>query len=119
MNGTTPSSLSFGSASIPVIAAPEELDLAAVPRFREALTTATEAGVPNGVVIDMEAVTFIDSRGVAELLALRKRLRGRRVRLVACRPAVAEAMALLGIDILFELHPSFDSLVAHLSSAAG
>ena len=103
-------SLPFGASSIPVIAVPDDLDLASAPVVREAVVKALEGGTTAGVVIDMRNVGFVDSRGMAELLAVRKLVRGQPVRLLGVRETVLEAMQLLGIDILFTLFDDLDEL---------
>jgi anti-sigma B factor antagonist len=72
------SSDAFGPR-LTLVAVSGELDLAPAPALREHLDAALAAGV-RGIVIDLTAVTFIDSIALAAVANARQRL-GRRGRL--------------------------------------
>lgn len=79
-----------------------ELDLYTVPRFRQAL-----AGVDSGshVVIDMSAVSFIDSAGVGALVGGVRRIRDRGGDVaVACpKPGLRRLLHTIGVDRLVNI----------------
>lgn len=82
-----------------------ELDLETVGRFRERLRSAEQEADGDTLVIDMRAVTFIDSSGVGELLGAHQRARraGRRIVLVReDGTTVSRVLTLTEIDRLFE-----------------
>lgn len=55
-----------------VLTAPEELDAATAPAFRDEVAFYLAAGAPK-VVIDMVGVRFVDSSGIGALIGLTKR----------------------------------------------
>jgi anti-sigma B factor antagonist len=72
------------------------------------------------VVIDAEAITFIDSTGITALVAGMRRLnRSRRRLAVACAPGspTGRALAMTGLDRSLEVHPSLSAAVASLADA--
>ena len=75
---------------VPVVAAPEEIDITNAPELRSALLeAATEEHVT--LVADLTRTRFCDSSGVHSLLVAHKRAQGRRRRAAAghsrCRGA--------------------------------
>jgi anti-anti-sigma factor len=81
-----------------------ELDLAHAYTFDEELRT-VEATRPSTVVIDLRELTFLDSCGLARLLAARRRARrlGHRLLLVRGSAAVQRLFALTAVDEAFEI----------------
>ena len=81
-----------------------ELDLAHAYTFDEELRT-VEATRPSAVVIDLRELTFLDSCGLARLLAARRRARrlGHRLLLVRGSAAVQRLFALAAVDEAFEM----------------
>jgi anti-anti-sigma factor len=81
-----------------------ELDLAHAYSFDEELR-AVEATHPGTVVIDLRELTFLDSCGLARLLAARRRARrlGHRLLLVRGSAAVQRLFALAAVDEAFEM----------------
>ena len=80
-----------------------DVDLAS----RAALDAVFE-GIPDcdELLIDMLAVTFIDSTGLSRLIELRRRLRsqcGASVRLVVGNPGVHKVFRVCGLDKIFEI----------------
>ncbi|HEX8205033.1 MAG TPA: MMPL family transporter [Solirubrobacteraceae bacterium] len=76
-----------------------DLDLATVPLLRERL--AAVEGEAELLVVDLRAVTFVDSSGLGELVAAHQRARRRQGRLVVLRGAgtrVAEVLAMSGLE---------------------
>ena len=81
-----------------------ELDLAHAYTFDEELRT-VEATRPSTVVIDLRELTFLDSCGLARLLAARRRARrlGHRLLLVRGPATVQRLFALAAVDEAFEM----------------
>ena len=81
-----------------------ELDLAHAYTFDEELRT-VEATRPSTVVIDLRELTFLDSCGLARLLAARRRARrlGHRLLLVRGSATVQRLFALTAVDEAFEM----------------
>jgi anti-sigma B factor antagonist len=81
-----------------------ELDLAHAYAFDEELR-AVEATHPSTVVIDLRELTFLDSCGLARLLAARRRARrlGHRLMLVRGSATVQRLFALAAVDEAFEM----------------
>ena len=88
-----------------VVLAPHgELDLRVAPELRDRISTAIEDGADT-VVIDLSAVTFIDSMALGVLVgaAHRHELRGGRPRLVDAAPELRRIFELTLLDRLFFL----------------
>jgi anti-sigma B factor antagonist len=81
-----------------------ELDLAHAYTFDEELR-AIEESRPACVVLDLRQLTFLDSCGLARLLAARRRARrlGHRLLLVRGSAAVQRLFALTAVDEAFEM----------------
>jgi RND superfamily putative drug exporter len=82
-----------------------ELDLATVAELRRQLAAIEADGVAT-VVLDLRALDFLDSIGIAELLAVQRRLRaaGRRLVLVkAASTPIAQILATAGVDAGLEV----------------
>src|SRR3954452_18627467 len=81
-----------------------ELDLAHAYTFDEELRQ-VEAARPGCVVLDLRQLTFLDSCGLARLLAARRRARraGHRLLLVRGSAAVQRLFALTAVDESFEM----------------
>jgi anti-sigma B factor antagonist len=86
------------------IAMTGELDLAHAYTFDEELRRAEEARPPC-IVLDLRELTFLDSCGLARLLAARRRARrlGHRLLLVRGSAAVQRLFAYAAVDEAFEM----------------
>jgi len=93
---------------VPVVAAPEELDITNAEALRSALLTAA-AGGHGTLVVDMTRTQFCDSSGLHALLAAYKRAeaKGCEVLLVIPSTAVLRVFAITGVDRMI---PNFTSL---------
>jgi anti-anti-sigma factor len=91
-----------------------EVDMANAEKLRRAIATemreATIAGRV-GVVVDLSAVTFLDSSGLAVLIAAHHTPEVR-LRLVVASHAVKRVLEISGMDQTLELHPSLDAALA-------
>ena len=98
---------------VPVVTAPEEIDITNAEELRSALLQAAAKG-RGAFVADMTQTQFCDSSGVHTLLAAHKRAEaeGRQLSLVMPAAPVLRVFALTGIDRVI---PSFPTLADALS----
>ena len=101
---------------VPVVAAPEEIDITNAEALRSALLTAAADG-PGTLVVDMTGTRFCDSSGLHALIAAHKRAEaeGREVLLVIPGAPVLRVFALTGMDRVI---PNFTSLAEALAQTA-
>lgn len=93
-----------------VVAVRGEVDVASAPGLREAVIRLVSEGHSH-LVIDLEAVDFIDSTGLGVLVGALKRVRvkGGELRLVCTNSRVLKVFDITGLDAVF---PRFDSVEA-------
>ena len=93
---------------MPVVAAPEEIDITNAEALRAALLEAAVNG-HDTLVVDMTRTQFCDSSGLHTLIAAHRRAEaeGREVLLVIPSTAVLRVFALTGMDRVI---PNFTSL---------
>ena len=98
---------------VPVVAAPEEIDITNAEALRSALLKAAANG-HGTLVVDMTRTRFCDCSGLHTLLAAHKRAEaeGREVLLVIPSTAVLRVFALTGVDRMI---PNFTSLAEALA----
>lgn len=101
------------SGDVPVVRVVGEVDLATAPGLRDRL-----AEVPAGarkVVVDLSAVTFLDSSGLSVLVATWKRFCGAGpdscLRLVVTRPAIQRVLEVTGLAHVFVVFPTVEQAV--------
>ena len=101
---------------VPVLAAPEEIDITNAAALRAALLTATANGTGT-LVVDMTRTQFCDSSGLHALLAAHKRAEaeGRKILLVIPSPAVLRVFTLTAMDRVI---PNLTSLAEALAQTA-
>ena len=99
-----------------VLALSGELDLATAPDVRERLGAAVDSGTRR-IVVDLRAVTFMDSIGLAAVVHARSRLSaGGRLALVVAPDSYAElVLEITGMARAIAIFSDRDSAVAHLS----
>jgi anti-sigma B factor antagonist len=102
---------------VPVVVAPEEIDITNAEALGPALLTAA-ASAPGPLVVDMTRTQFCDSSGPHALAAAHKRAQaqGRDVLLVVPSALVLRVFALTGVDRMI---PNFTSLADALAQPAG
>jgi anti-sigma B factor antagonist len=100
---------------VPVMAAPEEIDITNAEALRSALLNAATNG-HRTLVVDMTRTQFCDASGLHALAAAHQRTQaeGREVLLVIPGTAVLRVFALIGMDRVI---PNFTSLADALASA--
>jgi anti-sigma B factor antagonist len=98
---------------IPVVVAPEEIDITNAPRLRAALLDAASRGRP-AVVVDMSATHFCDTAGLHALVGAHRRAQaeGSRVLLVIAANAVLRILAITGLDQVLARFTSLDDALA-------
>ena len=103
-------------SGVPVVTAPEEIDVTNAGRLRSALLEAAAQGHA-AVVVDMSQTQFCDSAGLNVLVRAHQRAetKGGQVRLVIAATDVRRIFAVTGIDRVI---PSFPSLAQALAPAA-
>lgn len=99
---------------VPVVAAPEEIDITNAEALRSALLKAATNG-HRRLVVDMTRTQFCDASGLHALAAAHQRAQaeGREVLLVIPGTAVLRVFALIGMDRVI---PNFTSLAGALTS---
>jgi anti-sigma B factor antagonist len=104
-------------SGVPVVAAPEEIDITNAPMLRSALLEAAVRG-HGTLVVDMARTRFCDSSGLHTLLAAHKRAQaeGGEVLLVISGSAVLRVFALTGIDRMIPNFASLDEALAQASA---
>ena len=101
-------------SGVPVVTAPEEIDITNAPDLRSALL-ATAADGPATLVADMTRTRFCDSSGLHALLAAHQRAQadGGELLLVISGTAVLRIFAITGIDRMIPTFTSLDDALAH------
>jgi anti-anti-sigma factor len=98
-----------------VVAVRGELDLATVPVLRERLDTLDEVSTaPAPLVVDLSALTFIGSAGLALLVDLHNKCKERDIplALVATGSVVPRAIQVTALDQVFSVHGTVDEAIA-------
>lgn len=92
---------------VTVLALSGELDIARTPRLRVAINEVLRSR-PSGLVIDLCAVTFVDSTVLALLLNAQRRatLQGLMLQLACDVATTLELLSLTRLDREFEVHAS-------------
>ena len=90
-----------------------EVDVATAPRLREQLIGLVSSERYR-IVVDLEAVDFIDSTGLGVLIGALKRVRSHDgdLALICSEPRVLRVFEITGLDRVFAIHPSLDLAVA-------
>ena len=105
---------------VPVVTAPEEVDLTNVPGLRAALLEAAAAGPP-ALVVDMTGTRFCDSAGLRVLVDAHKRALAAGGALLLAVPAAAvlRVLEITGIDQVIPSFASLDEAMAHATESPG
>ena len=98
---------------VPVVTAPEEIDVTNADGLRAALLQAAGPG-PAVVVVDMSRTRFCDSAGLTALVAADRlaRSEGGEVRLVIAGEAMVRVFALTGVDRVVSVFASLEDALS-------
>ena len=90
-----------------------EVDVATAPKLRESLDAAIGRGTPL-LVVDLSAVTFIDSTGLGVLIGASRQVddAGASLRLVVSEPRIIKLFEITGLLDLFTIVPSLEQAIA-------
>jgi anti-sigma B factor antagonist len=104
---------------VTVLALAGELDIARTPRLQVAINEVLRAR-PSGLVIDLCAVTFVDSTALALLLNAQRRATGQGIALqLACDVATTlQLLSLTRLDREFQVHPGCAEAIRAAGSTA-
>ena len=99
--------------TITVLAVRGEVDVYTAPRLREKLVELVSQGKHN-IVVDLEAVDFLDSTGLGVLVGGLKRLRSHDgdLSLVCTQHRILKVFEITGLTKVFTIHESVDAAVA-------
>jgi len=98
---------------VPVLAVSGEVDVYTAPRLREKLVELVSQGKYR-IVVDLEAVEFLDSTGLGVLVGGLKRIRTHdgSLSLVCTQQRILKVFDITGLNKVFAIHDSVDSAVA-------
>ncbi|HEV7654597.1 MAG TPA: STAS domain-containing protein [Mycobacteriales bacterium] len=84
-----------------------EVDIETAPQLRSALAAAVGTGAAS-VVIDLAAVTYLDSSGLSVLVSAHQRARAQGSTLCLCNPSerVRSLLRITGLDTVLQLDPA-------------
>ena len=104
-------------SGVPVVTAPEEIDITNAPALRSALFKAATHG-QGTLAVDMTQTSFCDSSGLHTLLAAHKRVQaeGGELLLVFSAAAVLRIFALTGMDRIIPNFTNLDQALAQTSA---
>jgi anti-sigma B factor antagonist len=102
----------------PVVSVMGEIDIATAPAFEQTLLGVAEDRTGE-VIVDLTGCSFLDSRGLAALVATRARLEraNRPLALVLSNPNVLKIFKLTGFDREFQIYPSLRAAVGAAGSS--
>ena len=92
-----------------VVAVAGEIDVYTSPLLQERLVEVLRDGSPS-IVLDLSAVTFLDSTGLGVLITGLKRCRSAEgdLVLVTAQPNVLKVLEITGLNDVFQVHDSVD-----------
>ena len=105
-------------SGVPVVTAPEEVDITNADGLRSALRQAAAHGHMT-LVVDMARTQFCDTAGLHALVAAHKRAQagGGRLLLVMGGAAVLRILAITGLDRVIPHFTSLEQALTHASAA--
>jgi len=103
---------------VPIVAAPEEIDITNADELRAAVLQAASSG-DGTFVVDMSRTRFCDSAGLHALVDAHKRAHGEggQVLLAVSGPAVLRIFQITGVDRALPHFPGVTEALAHLAAA--
>jgi anti-sigma B factor antagonist len=105
---------------VPVVAAPEEIDITNAGELRRSLLESAAYG-SGTLVVDLTRTQFCDTSGLHALVGARKRAQaeGGDLLLVTPGAGVLRIFAITGLDQVFPSFATLDEALAHISGGAG
>jgi anti-sigma B factor antagonist len=102
---------------VPVVAAPEDIDITNADGLRTALLEAASLG-PGTFVVDMSRTQFCDTAGIHALVAAHKRAHaeGGQVLLVIGGAAVHRILSITGLDHVIPTFPDLEQALANTTA---
>ena len=90
-----------------------EIDVYTAPKLRDKITELVADGVYD-IIVDMEAVEFLDSTGLGVLVGGLKRVRAHEgsLRLVCNQERILKIFRITGLTKVFPIHTSVDEAVS-------
>lgn len=106
-------------SGVPVVTAPEEIDVTNAARLRSVLLEATATG-HTALIVDMSQTLFCDSAGLNVLVRAHQRAeaKGGQVRLVISTTDVRRIFTITGIDRVIPSFPSLERALAPITAPA-
>jgi anti-anti-sigma factor len=103
---------------VPVVRAPEEIDISSAAALREALLQAARQG--QTVVVDMTQTQFCDTAGIHAVVLAHKRAlaEGRQLRLVTPGGNVLRILEITGIDRVIPHFPELEQALTPTPAAS-
>jgi anti-sigma B factor antagonist len=102
--------VTYPDAATAVVEVAGEIDVATTPELRVTLHEVADTSEIRRVVVDLDAVEFIDSSGLGVLIGCARRLRAggedRELLLVCSRPNIIRVFEITALDTLFPMHQS-------------
>ncbi len=97
----------------PVVSVMGDVDVETAPSLERTLLDVTSAGAPE-VIIDLTGCSFLDSRGLEALTAMRERLvrSDRSLALVLSNPSLMRIFQITQVEEWFDIYPSLSALRA-------
>jgi anti-sigma B factor antagonist len=98
---------------VPVLAVTGEIDVYTAPGLRERLVELVQAGTSR-VIVDLTAVSFVDSTGLGVLVSGLKRCReaGGDLPLVVVQPQILKVFEITGLTAVFTIRPTVAEALA-------
>ncbi len=92
-----------------IVTAAGEIDLATAPRLREAISDHLTAGVVH-LVLDLTAVSFMDSTALGVLVGAGKKVAGLggSLKVVSQDPRIVRLLAVTGLSRFLPVHPTLE-----------
>ena len=97
-----------------IVAVGGEIDVYTAPKLRDQITELVSGGSYN-IVIDLEAVEFLDSTGLGVLVGGLKKVRAHdgSLELICSQERLLKIFRITGLAKVFVIHDSVDPSVAH------
>lgn len=97
-----------------VVAVAGEIDVYTAPKLRDSITELVAAGSYD-IIIDLEAVEFLDSTGLGVLVGGLKKVRAHNgsLELVCSQERLLKIFRITGLAKVFVIHDTIDPAVSH------